>query len=347
MLMTDPNELSSTLRSIKPSHVAVAYLGSTWHEHLTDLDALEEIVVSPTIGSYPWALSDLMDKADEHNFKVLFSENLHAKLFIGKSACMIGSPNLSNNGFGGGLDEAAAFLEGAQNVQNAVRIFEGLKSGAVEDCELQREIIEQLKEKWLRARRHNTLPKESGDRPEMSLTEWSQCQCGERVILTWYYPTGDLVLNTEGIKAEIPEYTKGNPNDHFIDYLDFAADDDIRIGDWLLCWAATDKGQARRNKAYPLVWMHVNKVIPNGSGDPEHEYSLLAVTLKDSIQDGVTPPFAIDQVIERLVPDLLDSGKYEGLKLTDDHIWRVKDAERENLRFLDDLQKAYRKATAE
>lgn len=345
MLMTDPSELSRTLKSIKPTHVAVAYLGSAWQEYLTDLDALEEIVVSPTIGSYPWALSDLLDKAAEHEFSVHFSESLHAKLFIGKSACMIGSPNLSNNGFGGGLDEAAAFLEGSQNVKNAVRIFEGLKAGAVEDRELQRKMIEQFKERWLRARKYNTLPKESGDQPETNLADWKQGE--ERIILTWYYPTGDLDFNTDAIQCEIPEYKQGSENDHFIDYLDFAAGDDIRLGDWLLCWAAKENGHPRRNKDHPPVWMHVNKIIPNGSGDSEHEYPLLAATLKDNIQDGVTPPFVIDEVIERLVPDLLDSDEYEGLKLKDDHIWRVRDVEKENQRFMDHLQQAYREATAE
>lgn len=344
MLITSPEELQTKLVEISPTHIAVAYLGSAWQKYLTDLSALEEIVVSPSIGSYPWALSDLLDKAAEHKFRVLFSENLHAKLFIGKSACMIGSPNLSNNGFGGGLDEAAVFLEGPQNVQNAVRIFKGLKAGAVENPELQREMIEKLMEKWLRARKYNTLPKESGDQPEASLADWRQGE--ERVILTWHYPTGDLEFNTNAIQCEIPEYKQGAQNDHFIDYLDFADGDDIRDGDWLLCWAAKDNGQPRRNKAYPPVWVHVNKIIPNGSGDSEHEYSLLAVTLKDNMQDGVTPPFAIDEVIERLVPDLLDSGKYEGLKLTDDRIWRVRDVVKENQRFLDNLQQAYRKATA-
>lgn len=345
MLMTDPSELSRALKNIKPTHVAVAYLGSAWQSYLTDLSTLKEIVVSPTIGSYPWALSDLLDKAAEHKFRVLFSENLHAKLFIGKSACMIGSPNLSDNGFGGGLDEAAAFLEGSQNIKNAVRIFEELKAEAVENTELQREMIEQLKERWLRARRYNTFPKESGDQPETSLADWEQGE--ERVIVTWFNPTGDLEFNTDAIQCEIPGYKQGAQSDHFIDYLDFAHGDDIRHGDWLLCWAAKENGHPRRNRNYPPVWMHVNKIIPNGSGDSEYDYSLLAVTLKDSIQDGATPPFAIDEIIGRLVPDLLDSGEYEELKLIDDRIWRVRDVEKENQRFLNDLQQAYREATAE
>ncbi|XQU09587.1 hypothetical protein P4544_07755 [Halomonas sp. LY9] len=119
MLMTDPSELSRTLKSIKPTHVAVAYLGSAWKEYLSDMDALEEIIVSPTIGSNPWALEELLVKAVQHDFKVYFSEKLHAKLFIGKMSCLLGSPNLSHNGFGGGLNEVAVYLEGGQNLSNA------------------------------------------------------------------------------------------------------------------------------------------------------------------------------------------------------------------------------------
>lgn len=344
MLMTSPEKLQAALLELQPTHIAVAYLGSAWREYLPDLSSLEEIVVSPTIGSNPNALKELLGEADRHGFKVLLSENLHAKLFIGQSACLIGSPNLSQNGFGGGLNEAAVVLEGDHQVQNAMLIFDRLKVDAIGDRSQQELMIKQLREKWLQARKYNTFPKESGDQPRVTLDAWSMKD--QRVIVTWYYTEGDFKFKADRIKAEIPEYDERDHLVHFADYMDFAGDDDICEGDWLLCWAAMNSGQPRRNKNYPPVWMHVNKIIPNGA-DNDNEYPLLAVTFNKDAQEGVTPPFVLDEVIERLVPDLLDSGEYERLKLTDDHVWRAKDVAKDNRRFLNELQQAYRKATTE
>lgn len=345
MLMTDPSELSRTLKCIKPTHVAVAYLGNAWQKYLTDLDTLEEIIVSPTIGSYPGALEVLLDKAERHGFKVFFSEKLHAKLFIGKNSCLIGSSNLSHNGFGGGLNEAAVHLTGEQYIQQAEVIFKSLKVGAVADPDQQHQMLKHLKLKWQRARNSNIFPNENDDKPEPLLADWKQGQNEERVILSWYYIDGETPPNEKNIKAELTDFKDGHINEYWKDYLDFAANDDIREGDWLLCWAVKTDGTPDKRKSYSPYWMQVNKVIANGSGDESHNYRLLAIEFKTDDHGIATKPFTIDRLVRDITQQILEGDDYAVLKPDGDRTWRYKEVKEENQRFLDQLQQTYREKT--
>lgn len=81
MFLSSLAELQSALDKIQPRRVAVAYLGAGWRDYLS-LHSLDEILVSPTLGSNPWALAGLLAEAERCGRpRVYFLEALHAKLY--------------------------------------------------------------------------------------------------------------------------------------------------------------------------------------------------------------------------------------------------------------------------
>ena len=106
-LITDPEALREALVDIRPRRAAVAYIGAAWRDLLGDASELEELVVSPTAGSNPWALEEICEELDWHN--VHFLERLHAKIYIGPGRVIVGSPKLSSNGFDAGVDGSGLF----------------------------------------------------------------------------------------------------------------------------------------------------------------------------------------------------------------------------------------------
>jgi hypothetical protein len=339
MVITNSETLRSKLTDVTPTHVAVAYLGSGWQRYLTNLDALEEIVVSPTIGSYPGALTELLDEARKHDFRVYFRHTLHAKLFIGEKACLIGSANLSRNGFEGGLNEAAVYLDDPKSIDQSHGVFNTLKQAAVTDTDQQRAMIEALWPKWNRARRNDTLPNEGGDRPQGNILDWKPSH--ERVWLAWIDAQADINLNEASIRKQLPKIGNHQLKDYFEDYVNLVEGDDVKESDWLIMWAAKDNGRPdMRSRPY---WLRVDQIISEGVvEDDEEEYTQLAVTLPSNAH--VTPPFDIDDdpLVSKLIKQLLTSGKYPRLLWSEEHQpWLFKQAREDNQRFLVDLQKAY------
>lgn len=345
MIMTDSDKLRSTLTEVAPTHIAVAYLGSGWQKYLTNLDTLEEIVVSPTIGSYPGALSELLDEAQQHGFRVYFRKTLHAKLFIGDDACLIGSANLSRNGFDGGLNEAAVYLTDLKSIDQAHDVFETLKQDAVTDTDQQRTMIRELWSTWHLARRNDALPNEGGDRPQGTILDWKPGY--ERVWLAWVDKEEEPVLNEANVRQAVPQLGNHQPAEYFDCYTTLVEGDVVGEGDWLIIWVA--KGNGTPHLGMSPYWMRVDQLIPGGVvEDGEEDYTQLAVMLPS--HSDVTPPFDIDDnpVVKDLIKQLLASGDYPTLLGSDEHgLWRFKDAWEDNQRFLVDLQQAYRDQVSE
>ncbi|MEN2506151.1 phospholipase D-like domain-containing protein [Stutzerimonas stutzeri] len=341
MVITNHRELRSALEKVAPTHVAVAYLGYGWSDYL-NIEALKAIIVSPTLGSNPYALQDLLEVAKKQRINVYFQPDLHAKLYIGDGGCLIGSANLSRNGFSGGLREAAVLLQDTEAVQRARTVFDALMSGAVTDRDQQVRMIEELIARWQEARRSGLLANEGGDRPSGSILDWRPGE--ERVWLTWIDHEAEPTLNEARIRKALPAPANRSLVDYFEDYLTLAEDDDIQEGDWLIAWTAKQDGtpNLRAGYHYSPYWLRVDKLISHGAADDQAPYTQLAATLPGSA--SVTPPFQIegDAKVKRLIKQLLASRKYPTLLGSKDRDpWRFADAVEDNQRFLADLKQAY------
>ena len=81
-LLTSSKEIRDGLSRIKPSRIAVAFVGSNWRDFVP-AHYLEEIILSPTLGSNPKAIEDLFKELSPA--RVHFLDELHSKIYLGKS----------------------------------------------------------------------------------------------------------------------------------------------------------------------------------------------------------------------------------------------------------------------
>lgn len=336
MLITTPEKLQDALKVIHPTHVAVAYLGANWKEYLDDVEQLKEIIISPTLGSNPDALEELLDLTWNQELSVYFLTNLHAKIYIGRESCLIGSANLSYNGFGGGLEEAAIMVFDHTIRGQAMTQFARLRDVAVSDEREQRLMIESLRKQWNRAYWHDVSPNElGGSKGEPTLSDF---QLGSRRIhLAWYCDEG-IDYRKDSIRAAIPEIHEDDPGHYFQDAANFIERDDVEVGDWLLLWACKKNNQPKKN--IRARWMQVNHLIPNGaSEESEGAYTLVAAALPD--RNHMPAPFALDDKVAVLLRDLLLSDDYPELLGSDDAWWSAKKAWPVAQRFLEALKAEY------
>ena len=335
MLITNPEKLQEVLRNIRPTHVAVAYLGADWRQYLVDIDKLEEIIVSPTLGSNPNALEELLDLARDQDFCVYFLTKLHAKFYIGGEACLVGSANLSVNGFGGGLEEMAIQVADQAIRDEALIQFARLRDVAISDESEQRRMIASLRKQWNRAHWHDVWPNEAGSmKSEPKLSDFHIGS--QRIHLVWYRNWG-IDYNKDAIRAAIPEIHEDDPTRYFPDAANFIEGDNIEVGDWFLFWACKESGKPKKD--IKLRWMQVHHLIPKGaSEESEGVYTLVAAVLPD--HKLMPAPFLLDETVEVLVRELLVSGGYPELLETDDD-WSAEVAWPVAQRFLNDLKTGY------
>lgn len=130
-VLTSASEIRASIKDLQPTRIAVGYIGLGWRNYVSE-ESLKEIVVSPRLGSNPAAIRALMKKlGDDH---VYLLEKLHSKIYLGASKAVLGSCNLSDNGFSdGGLLESAVELDDKKMRSALADKFDEYKKEAQQD----------------------------------------------------------------------------------------------------------------------------------------------------------------------------------------------------------------------
>jgi hypothetical protein len=100
----------------------------------------------------------------------------------------------------------------------------------------------------------------------------------------------------------VPESLGKDPADYFRDEMNFRQDDDIREGDWILCWECKNDGKPKKN--CHISWLRVHHVIPNGAD--EVWYTKL-VTESKNLAQGIEP-FVLDEPTKGYIRQALQCG---------------------------------------
>jgi hypothetical protein len=220
-------QLRDALKEIKPSKIAVAFVGDGWKRYVSSAH-IKEIVLSPTLGSNPKAIEEIMDLIGPSN--VYFLDNLHSKIYLGKESALLGSSNLSDNGFANSrLLETGVLIKQWQS-----SIWHGLNTG----------------------RGSEKSPAINNYRSDL-----------DRIHIAWYQGP-DINYNKEAINAVVPDAKGIDPDDYFYDALHFHEKDSLQPGDWILSWHCRDDGYPRKNGE--IYWFHVHHVVPNGVHDDSY-----------------------------------------------------------------------------
>lgn len=276
------SEIARAINQCNPIKIAVAFIGNDWKEFVSNPDCLETIIVSPTLGSNPYAIMDLVKTVGWE--KVLFLDELHAKTYIGESAAVIGSANLTKNGLSGqDLVELCVEFTAMEDLERTNQFFEDQKQFAVkqyphEDAKKRR--LDTLVSMWSTANREGIM--KISDGKEKSFDNFDLLTNNDFYVL-WYNEGGVEYSN------EIEEIGSSNIRDA----MTLAANDKPETHKWVLMWRITK--ESKPHKTTRPRWMYIDKIFNNGAKD--EIYPKCVVQWKDEITER--PPFELkDEVVE-------------------------------------------------
>ena len=313
MRLISTKEVKSTIASIDPVQVAVAYVGQDW-KNLLGSDRLSEIVVSPTLGSNPESILEIVEAIGWD--RVHFLTRLHSKIYLGENAAAFGSFNLSRNGIlAQGLEEFGAYTDVPEHLSMLKSEFDRLKARAIEEfpTELQkREALQQLRTDRTLAARKGILP---ADARTGDITGYFNLTDHDFYVV-WY--VRDQPNFNEPVIAEFaPDISLTSLENGKANYTTVLESDPIEEGQWVLCWQARTDGLPNRNSA--PYWLYADHVIPNGvTGD---NYTKLVIENPGS-RPKEFAPFSISETAERrAVYETLSSDEFMSLRRQGKELW--------------------------
>lgn len=297
-------ELKAALNKVNPSKIAVAFIGIGWKEFLLP-NNLKEIILSPTLGSNPYAIQQLIDQLGID--KVHFLEKLHAKIYIGADSALLGSCNLSSNGFadGGNFEMGVIFSE-KKDLKQLNEIFDNYKVEANKrypDAESKGERLKVLYRQW-------QVSKESGtdsilvNKGEVvpSMLNWTANESECIHIAGW---SCFITYNEEVIRAALPD--ANNPESYFFDTRSVLENDNIKEGDWFLSYPCKKDGYPKKNA--PINWIYIHHIIPKGAEcEDDERYTKLAGQARKKCPPQ---PFKLDDQTQTLIRDSLNLPKFK------------------------------------
>lgn len=334
MIITKAEERRKILKEqVNPSRVAVAFVGRNWRSYI-DKACLKEIVLWPTIGTNPYAVEELIHEIGIKN--VHFLDYFHSKIYIGDHAAMLGSCNLSDNGFrDDGHEEAAVVLTEAAYIEQLNSIFNYYKKMAKKsysDAEKQPR-LEKLKAEW----------KSTASASRRSGVDIDQFDVGQliqnsrhKIHLAWYFNTGVLPkLDADRIRQSSNLHIEQSVEDYFYDYGYFHEDDDIRTGDWILMYGCNDYGKPGKRSG--VDWLYVSEVHPSVVEDDK--YTKLVGQVE--FEPFPLPPFKLDSKLKSIIRETVPSYKAILPPNNEKDVWRIDEADKCVSDFIREIMKRY------
>ena len=292
------NEIGQAIINCSPQHIAVAYVGIDWKEFI-DPAGLDGIIISPTVGTNPYAIESLVEHISWN--KIFFLKKLHAKMYIGIESVVIGSPNLSNNGLSvSGLEEVAISTKNKKILVEAYEYYNELLESAKNEyptiIEKEKRLSE-LKIIWSKAVRSSLISND--DKSKTSIMEYSPLS-NDDFYIVWYQPYDDYEYSeqVDAIKGIIE------------DEMHFLESDDVKTGKWILSWRITNKNKP--HKTVKPYWIFIDDIFSNAiSTEEEYDYTKIAIERSDRVR--ITPPFDLDKTVITAFNKVISKKKYASI----------------------------------
>lgn len=319
-LLTQRDEIGTEVRRLAPTHIAVAYVGNDWSRLIVE-SKLREIVLSPTVGSNPTAIEALVERLGWDN--VHFLDQLHAKIYIGRSAVIVGSANLSTNALSiGGADLFEAVMVSSQvgHREDAMAAFLELREIARNAYPTEHAKKERLAKlvRDTRKARDAGLFKQATEK----MTFDRYLVGTHRIFVEWWTAGGDTGNEVEGDR----------------DYMNLRLGRRrARPGDWLLSWRCNMDGYPTSNGT--LQWIWINVVRPGKSGLEDYS-DQVAMTTKPA---SAALPFVLDDRFKVAFREVIARDAFQRMRTDEDD--RVMNTPSQALveEFLREVQKRYRR----
>lgn len=319
-LIADRSIMRRELRSLRPTHIAVAYVGKDWADLLGKDHQLSEIVLAPVPGTSPQAIREIARKIGWEN--VHFFDQLHAKVYVGPTHTMVGSANLSSN----------ALLPGGTQLYEMVVLTDDplLREDAMREWERYRALAKS--EYGTEKKKRDRLAELVKAQPKIKAARVSIRAPKTPTLAT--FKVGSVPIHLEWWESEHEDGC--DPDD--TNYINTRAGkqlDEIKIGSWVLQWQCDLKG--RPVGVSPLQWMRIDE-IRLGKAPGEDVFV-------DQLAERVEPtkamhPFALDDDVQKAFMSLVRESKLIQDSVNDDYC-EVIPLDQVN-GFLVELKKRYR-----
>lgn len=302
-LLTTANEIREQIKSLRPTHIAVAYIGSDWQEFV-DHKSIEAIIIAPKLGSNPDAIGELAQKIGWN--KVYFLDNLHVKLYINDKMIMIGSANLSRNALDiNGLIEMCVILDDREILKEAKGVFDSYVQQATRLYRTEKdkqEKLKQLRKIHNRAIEHTIIEGTSKVRP---FTEYDSNSHGDFYI-GWYID-GTYDYKYDSLKPHFPNLTKKEIANAISAEIPFSPKESLETHKWILCWKITKRSKLVR--ASNFSWLYIHETYKDACTDKGYEN--LAVQLKN--RGKPARPFSLrnDRIFKDAFNSVINNGEFE------------------------------------
>jgi len=258
--------IATEIKRCAPQKIAVAYLGSDWRSFIASPELLEYVILSPTFGTNPNAVSDLVREIGWE--KIYFLDNLHAKVFLGAKRAVTGSANLTRNGLSGEvLTELCVCLSSQKSLLSLEKHLERWHKDARKQyptTEAKKARLLKLTDLWSQALTQSLIKPDV--KSDMQFRDFKLL--GNDHFYVTYWQDADCEYSPEVERIE-----------HLIaNYVSFAADDVVQKNRWVLSWNMTEK--LIPSKRVKPCWLYIHELVENGIID-ETDYPTCAIQRKD------------------------------------------------------------------
>jgi hypothetical protein len=273
------SDIQQAISGCKLSKIAVAYIGADWNTFIPNACCLSAIIVSPTFGTNPWAITDLAKQIEWD--KIFFLDELHAKMYIGKNSAVVGSANLTSNGLSGQcLVELCVEVDDEESLRKLNKAFEDLKSRAERQYpteELKKARLQELEQTWGAAIANRII--RNAHRNTRAFLDFEPL--GEDHFYVLWYQPADCKYSDEVKAIERQGLIKDN--------IHFASADNVEKNKWALLWRITNLSVP--HKTEKPYWMYIHEIFENGVIDEGYDYPKCAIQRTDL--EVPSPPFKI------------------------------------------------------
>lgn len=331
-IITKPKKMRKALKKLNANRIAVAYLGKNWLKYI-DIKHLEEIIVSPTLGSNPNAIFEVAQQIGWDN--VYFLDELHSKVYLSQNRVLVGSANLSSNAFGDARKlEILIKTQKTVAVKKLHQTLDGYVILAKERYPSTKSKLDRLDE--LRKISDKSIWSVSNPeilQAEPAITSLSTEQLRNYNIHIIWYAGGPIDFNMDTLSKQLGLKDNAHAEHYFHDCSNFHENYGIKKGDWILWWKAREDGYP--HKGCNVYWRQVHAVVSQGIvADPPH------TKLVAEIKSYTLPPkpFELTTEIQQLIKEQLNNEKYDKLRNPDDADLTRTESLTEAFNFLSDLR---------
>jgi len=310
-------DVHQALERVAPTDIAVAFLGADWSDYI-DANRLEQIVVSPNLGTNPKALRELIRVLKGWS-KVHLLRTLHSKIYVGKDAGAFGSFNLSERGINPEhQEEFGALVTGVQEVEflrSEVDRLRQLADSRLGTDESKNEALVRLEREDNLAKARQTTGYVEGPGSQSTLRNFDMLTDRDFLIVLWH--DADLRPNTESIQKQAPDLIVADIEaDRTPHFAVIPSDAEIYApGTPVLLWKSKKCGNPTITP-FPK-WMVIDHVIDEGCKfDDFPEYTTLVTGIE--MKGRLAPPFELgnkDEAARNALRHLLSQDEFSAFRL--------------------------------